>query len=201
MPSHTSDEHPWFEDARRSRTSRFRNYYVWRPGRSRTEPPTNWRNYFGGSAWTFDERTGQYYLHNFFAHQPQLNWWNPHVAAEFERIYRFWFDRGVAGFRIDALQALFYDREFRDNPAATAEDTDKERGLQQRLAFSANRPQVHDVVRTWRRLADGYEQPRLLFGETWVPTVERLVEYDGNGRRRRASRLEPPLSDVEVPCR
>lgn len=182
VPSHTSDEHPWFEEARRSRTARFRDYYVWRPGRSRNEPPTNWRNYFGGSAWTLDERTGEYYLHNFFAHQPQLNWWNPHVAAEFERIYRFWFDRGVAGFRIDALQALLYDREFRENPAATAEDTDKERGLQQRLAFSANRPQVHDVIRKWRRLADSYHQPRLLFGETWVPTVERLIQYYGNGR-------------------
>jgi alpha-glucosidase len=182
VPSHTSDEHPWFEDARRSPTSRFRDYYVWRRGRSQSEPPTNWRNYFGGLAWTLDERTGEYYLHNFSAHQPQLNWWNPDVAAEFERIYRFWFDRGVAGFRIDALQTLLYDREFRDNPGATAEDTDKERVLQQRFAFSANRPQVHDVIRNWRRLADSYDQPRLLFGETWVSTVERLGEYYGNGR-------------------
>lgn len=182
VPSHTSDEHPWFEHARGSRASRFRDYYVWRRGRSASAPPTNWRNYFGGLAWTLDESTGEYYLHNFSPHQPQLNWWNPDVVAEFERIYRFWFDRGVAGVRIDALQTLFYDREFRDNPGATAEDTDKEREVQQRFAFNANRPEVHDVIRNWRRLADSYHQARLLFGETWVPTVERLVEYYGNGR-------------------
>ena len=93
----------------------------------------------------------------------------------------FWFDRGVGGFRIDALQALFFDREFRDNPGASPDDTDKERGLQQRFAFNANRPEVHEVIRRWRTLADGYDPPRLLFGETWVPTVERLAEYYGNG--------------------
>jgi alpha-glucosidase len=181
VPSHTSDEHPWFEEARRSRTSRFRDYYVWRPGRSGGEPPTNWRNYFGGLAWTLDERTDEYYLHNFSAHQPQLNWWNPEVAAEFDRVYRFWFDRGVAGVRIDALQTLLYDRGFRDNPAAGAEDTEKEREYRQRFAFSANRPEVHDVIRRWRRLADGYHEPRLLFGETWVPTVERMAAFYGDG--------------------
>lgn len=182
VPCHTSDQHPWFEESRRSTTSRFRDYYVWRQGRAGNVAPTNWRSYFGGSAWTLDERTGEYYLHNFSPHQPQLNWWNPDVAAEFDRIYRFWFDRGVAGFRIDALQALFYDRALRDNPPATAGDTVKERELGQRFVFNANRPEVHDAIRRWRRLADGYDPPRLLFGETWVPSIERLAAYYGNGR-------------------
>ena len=118
VPCHTSDEHPWFEESRRSPASRFRAYYVWRQGRPGNNPPNNWRSYFGGSAWTLDERTAEYYLHNFSTRQPQLNWWNPKVVAEFDRIYRFWFDRGVAGFRIDALQNLFYDNAFRDNPPA-----------------------------------------------------------------------------------
>ena len=182
VPSHTSDEHPWFQDARRSRTSRFRDYYVWRPGRSKRDPPTNWRNYVGGSAWTLDPRTDEYYLHNFSPHQPQLNWWNPEVATEFDRIYRFWFDRGVAGVRIDALQTLIFDRDFRDNPPPTAEDTDKELDVRQRFAFNANRPEAHGIIRRWRTLADSYEPSRLLFGETWVPTVERLAEYYGDGR-------------------
>jgi alpha-glucosidase len=182
VPCHTSDKHPWFEEARRSPASRFRDYYVWRPGRSGNKAPTNWRSYFGGSAWTLDEHTGEYYLHNFSTHQPQLNWWNPEVVAEFDRIYRFWFDRGVAGFRIDALQTLFYDNALRDNPAATVNDTVKERELQQRFVFNANRPEVHDIIRRWRRLADSYDPPRLLFGETWVPTIERLAAYYGNGR-------------------
>src|SRR5262249_34673135 len=133
VPSHTSDEHPWFQDARRSRTSRFRDYYVWRGGRSKDEPPTNWRNYVGGPAWTLDPHPDEYYLHNSSSHQPQLNWWNPEVAAEFDRIFRFWFERGVAGMRIDPLQPLIFDRDLRDTPPATADDTDKEVSVRQRF--------------------------------------------------------------------
>jgi alpha-glucosidase len=181
VPSHTSDQHPWFEDARRSRTSRFRDYYVWRPRSSTTGVPNNWQSYFGGSAWTFDEATDEYYLHNFLPRQPQLNWWNRDVSAEFDRIFSFWFDRGVAGFRLDALQALLYDPAYRDNPPAAREDTAIERDLRQRFVFNANRPEAHDIIRGWRRLAQGYEHPRLLFGETWVPTLDTLSTYYGNG--------------------
>ncbi len=181
VTSHTSDEHPWFEEARRSRHSRFRDHYVWGRGRSDGSAPTNWLSYFGGSAWTLDERSGEYYLHNFSRHQPQLNWWNVQVTAEFDRIFRFWFDRGVAGMRIDALQALLYDRDLRDNPPAEARDSRKERALGQRFAFNSNRPEVHDAIRHWRALADGYEGTRLLFGETWVPTTAQLARYYGDG--------------------
>lgn len=181
VPSHTSDEHPWFQDALTSPRSRFRHYYVWAEGRPDGSPPTNWLSYFGGPAWTRDQRSGEYYLHNFSRHQPQLNWWNPDVHAQFERIFRFWFDRGIDGLRIDALQALYYDRELRDNPPAGGLDSRKERDLRQRFAFNANRPQVHEVIRRWRRLAGSYRSERLLFGETWVPTVQQLVAYYGSG--------------------
>jgi alpha-glucosidase len=180
--AHTSDEHPWFQDASSSRTSRYRDYYVWSPSRHGGRLPTNWISYFGGPAWTFDERSGEYYLHNFSSHQPQLNWWNPEVRSEFDRIFRFWFDRGVAGVRLDAVQALLYDRKLRDNPAATERDTRKEQALGQRFAFSSNRPEVHSIIRHWRSCADSYVPHRLLFGETWVPTTERLAAYYGSGR-------------------
>jgi alpha-glucosidase len=181
VPSHTSDEHPWFQDARRSRGSQFRDYYVWAEGRPDSSPPTNWLGYFGEPTWTRDERSGDSYLHNFSRHQPQLNWWNPEVHAQFDRIFRFWFDRGIDGLRIDALQALYYDRELRNNPSAGPLDSHKERELGQRFVFNANRPQVHEAIRSWRRLAGSYRPERLLFGETWVPTVEQLVAYYGSG--------------------
>jgi alpha-glucosidase len=182
VPAHTSDEHPWFEEARGSRTSWYRDYYVWSPWRRGGRPPTNWASYFGGPAWTLDERTGEYYLHNFSVHQPQLNWWNPEVQAEFDRIFRFWFDRGIGGVRLDAVQALVYDRELRDNPPATQRDTQKEQALGQHFAFSSNRPEVHGVIRRWRSCADSYTPRRLLFGETWVPSTQWLAAYYGNGR-------------------
>lgn len=182
VPSHTSDQHPWFEEARRSRASRYRDYYVWRRGRVPDSPPTNWLTYFGESAWALDDTTGEYYLHNFSAHQPQLNWWNPEVRSEFDRVLRFWFDRGVGGMRIDALQALLYDPQLRDNPPVMDDNMLSRRGFGQHLAFNTNRPEIHEVIRRWRRLADDYGDPRLLFGETWVPTIEELAAYYGNGR-------------------
>jgi alpha-glucosidase len=182
VPAHTSDEHPWFEEARSSRTSRYREYYVWSRGRRGGRPPTNWISYFGGPAWTFDERSGEYYLHNFSVHQPQLNWWNPEVRAEFDRIFRFWFDRGIAGMRLDSVQALIHDPKLRDNPAATERDTEKEQALGQHFAFSSNQPEVHRIIHRWRSCADSYASRRLLFGETWVPTTEQLAKYYGNGR-------------------
>jgi alpha-glucosidase len=181
VPSHTSNEHEWFVDARRSRTSRHRDYYVWAPGTADGAPPNNWLSYFGGPAWTRDDATGDYYMHNFSPYQPQLNWWNPDVAAEFDRVFRWWFDRGVGGMRIDALQALVHDRLLRDNPPATRTGTSTEQKLGQQFVFNANRPETHGMVRRWRAVAGEYGPPRLLFGETWVPSLRQLASYYGNG--------------------
>ncbi|HEX5949250.1 MAG TPA: alpha-amylase family glycosyl hydrolase, partial [Actinomycetota bacterium] len=122
VPNHTSDEHPWFVDARSSRDARHRDWYVWADPKPNGSPPNNWRSVFGGPAWTLDERTGQYYLHNFLAEQPDLNWWNEEVRDAFDDILRFWLDRGVAGFRIDVAHGIVKDRELRDNPALTEKD-------------------------------------------------------------------------------
>jgi alpha-glucosidase len=181
VPNHTSDRHPWFVDARASRAAHHRDWYVWADPKPDGSPPNNWASCFGGPAWTLDEATGQYYLHNFLPEQPDLNWWNDDVRSEFDDVLRFWFDRGVAGFRIDVCHGIVKDAELRDNPVATPDDTFVEQMFGQRWVYNANRPEAHDVMRRWRRIADSYEEPRLLLGETNVEELEALASFYGNG--------------------
>ena len=180
VPNHTSEEHPWFVDARSSRTSAHRDWYVWADGKGDGQPPNNWVSSFGGTGWTLDEGTGQYYFHNHLQEQPDLNWWNEEVRATFDGIFRFWSDRGVAGFRIDVCNIIIKDAELRDNPPATEEDDFETQMFGQRSVYNANRPEVHEVIRRWRRQAESYDEPRLLIGETPVP-VDKLAEFYGDG--------------------
>lgn len=181
VPNHTSERHPWFVDARSSRQARHRDWYVWADPKADGSPPNNWVSSFGGPAWTLDEATGQYYCHNHLAEQPDLNWWNDEVREAMDEVMRYWFERGVDGFRIDVCNVVVKDALLRDNPPATEEDSFEAQMFGQRPVFNANRPEVHEVIRRWRRLADGYDQPRLLLGETPV-TLEELVPYYGNGQ-------------------
>ncbi|MHB8220751.1 MAG: alpha-amylase family glycosyl hydrolase [Acidimicrobiales bacterium] len=180
VPNHTSDQHPWFVDSRSSRSARRRDWYVWADPGADGSPPNNWVSSFGGPAWTLDEATGQYYLHNHLAEQPDLNWWNDEVRDTFDAILRFWFDRGVAGFRIDVCNVIVKDALLRDNPPATADDDAEAQLFGQRPVFNANRPEVHEVIRRWRRIADSYDPGRVLVGETPVST-EELARYYGDG--------------------
>jgi alpha-glucosidase len=180
VPNHTSDRHPWFVDSRSSRTARRRDWYVWADPRADGSPPNNWVSSFGGPAWTLDSTTGQYFLHNHLSSQPDLNWWNEEVRAEFDDILRFWFDRGVAGFRIDVCNIIIKDALLRDNPLATESDSAEAQLFGQRSVYNANRPEVHDVIRRWRAIADSYEPARVLVGETPVEELERLVEFHGD---------------------
>jgi alpha-glucosidase len=184
VPNHTSDEHPWFADSRSSRDSPHRDWYVWRDPRPDGGPPNNWLSVFGGPAWELDAPTAQFYLHNFHRKQPDLDWWNEAVRAEFDDILRFfWFDRGIGGFRIDVAHGIVKDRELRDNPAATEDDAYVHRWMGQRAAFSMNRDDVHEVHRRWRALCDarpGGEKP-ILVGETWVHDLARLASFYGSG--------------------
>ena len=114
MPNHTSDRHPWFLESRSSRTNPRRDWYVWADPRPNGEPPNNWLSEFplGGKpvpAWTFDQATGQCYLHSFLPQQPDLNWLNPEVRRAMTDVLRFWLDRGVDGFRIDAVHRIGHD--------------------------------------------------------------------------------------------
>jgi alpha-glucosidase len=180
VPNHTSDQHPWFVESRSSRTSPRRDWYVWADPKPDGSPPNNWVSSFGGPAWTLDEATGQYYLHNHLVEQPDLNWWNEDVRRAFDGILRFWLDRGVAGYRIDVCSVIIKDAELRDNPPATEEDDFEAQMFGQRSVYNANRPEVHEVIRRWRRIADSYDPPRVLIGETPVKIGE-LAAYYGDG--------------------
>jgi alpha-glucosidase len=160
VPNHTSDRHPWFLEARASRDSRRRDWYVWADPGADGAPPNDWSSVFDGPAWTLDSATGQYYLHQFLAEQPDLNWWNEDVRDAFDEILRFWWQRGVAGFRIDVAHSIVKDPELRSL------DT---------------HPGVHDVLRRWRKLADTQEPRRILLGETHVRELELMAAFYGKG--------------------
>lgn len=170
VPNHTSIEHPWFTspDTKRS-------YYVW------SDRPNNWTSSLHLPAWSFDSSEQAYYLHSYLPEQPDLDWWNESVRGEFDDILRFWFDKGVAGFRIDACYVLLKDRRLRDNPPVGPGDHmwDVNRG--QRPVHSAHQPELHDILRRWRGLADLYDPPRMLMGATWVPEPSDLAAYYGTG--------------------
>lgn len=181
VPNHTSEKHPWFVDARRSRDAPHRDWYVWADPGPDGGPPNNWVSSFSGPAWALDESTGQYYLHNFLPSQPDLNWWNDEVRDEFDRILRFWFDRGIAGFRIDVAHMIVKDRQLRDNPPADEHDHWMDRLRGQRQVYNACRPEVHEVFRRWRRITDAYDPPRVLLGETHVFDLDALAGFYGAG--------------------
>jgi alpha-glucosidase len=178
VPNHTSDRHAWFADALTGRNARHRDFYVWADPGPDGAPPNNWLSTFDGPAWTLDEPSGQYYLHNFLPSQPDLNWWNDEVRQEFDEILRFWFDRGIAGFRIDVCHAIVNDRELRDDPPSGPHDHPliQEKGY--RAEYSMNRPEVHEVLRRWRSVAD---PDRILVGETYVLELEQLFPFYGRG--------------------
>jgi len=183
VPNHTSDRHPWFVDAKSSRDARHRDWYVWADPKPDGSFPNNWTMAFDPRqpAWTFDEASGQYYLNQFLPSQPDLNWWNDDVRDAFDDILRFWFDRGVAGFRIDVAHSVIKDRELRDNPPATPDDHWYVQMMGQRSVYNACRPEVHDVLRRWRAVAETYDPPRVLIGETYVLEPEAFASFYGDG--------------------
>ena len=116
VPCHTSDQHPWFVESRSSRDNPKREYYTWRDSEPNGEPPNNWLSQSGGTSWTFDETTGQYYLHSFLSSQPDLNWDNPSLRQEMTDTVRWWFEMGVDGMRVDAIWGISKDPELTDDP-------------------------------------------------------------------------------------
>jgi alpha-glucosidase len=177
VPNHTSDRHPWFLESRASRNNPRRDWYIWRDPARDGKVPNNWLSAFGGSAWEWDPATGQYYLHTYVREQPDLNWANPAVEAAMLDVLRFWFDRGVDGFRIDALRQVGKDPQFRDNPP-NPEWTPDQRPYNSLLpVYSADQPRNLEVVARFREVADAYPD-RVLIGELWVP-LERLMLYYG----------------------
>jgi alpha-glucosidase len=180
VPNHTSDRHPWFQDASSSRDAAHRDFYVWADPKPDGSTPNNWLSNFAGSAWTLHEPTGQYYLNNFLPTQPDLNWWSEDVREAFDEILRFWYARGIAGFRIDVCHAIIKDAELRDDPAVTPEDHPEIRRRAVKQVFSMNRPEVHDILRRWRALSAAQDPERILVGETYVLDLDQLMPYYGS---------------------
>ncbi|RBY87970.1 glycoside hydrolase family 13 protein [Blastococcus sp. TF02A-30] len=170
VPNHTSDQHPWFQEALADPSSAAASRYHFAPPSE--EPPNNWRSLFGGPAWS---RTpdGRWYLHLFTPEQPDLNWRDPAVAEDFERTLRFWLDRGVSGFRVDVAYGLFKDADLRDNPG-TYSPTLFGHGPEQAMTW--NQPEVHDVWRRWRAICDEYDEA-MLVGEVSLADVGQVALY------------------------
>jgi len=182
VPNHTSDQHPWFQAALAAGPgSPARERYLFRPGRGEdgSEPPNDWLSTFGSSAWTRvdepDGRPGEWYLHLFSPEQPDLDWTHPEVRADFEKTLRFWFDRGVDGFRIDVAHSLIKQEGLPDIGAVSGSRNGF--GTEPAGHPHWDRDEVHDLYREWRAIADSYPEPRIFVAEAWVDQPERLARY------------------------
>ena len=191
--NHTSDEHKWFLESRSSRTSPYRDWYVWHDGKGQTAtdkgtPPNNWVSAFGGSAWEWDEKTRQYYYHKFYTKQPDVNWDNPKIHEAFKDVMAFWLKRGVAGFRFDAITTLYEDPQLRDEDVVKDKDGKPMMGPdgKPRLddARTNNLPGVHPVMQEMRAWTDKFNSTtfpgtRVMIGETYLPNAVELAKQYG----------------------
>ncbi|WP_428156349.1 alpha-amylase family glycosyl hydrolase [Brevundimonas sp.] len=155
--SHTSDEHPWFVDSRAGRHGEHADWYVWADAKPDGSPPSNWQSVFGGPAWTWDARRGQYYMHNFLASQPQLNVRNPAVQDALIAAARFWLDKGVDGFRLDAINFAIHDPSLRDNPPiADGKKRTRPFDFQDKI-YNQSHPDIIGFLNRVRALTDSYD--------------------------------------------
>jgi alpha-glucosidase len=177
VPNHTSNLHPWFLESRSSRDNPKRNWYLWHDARPDGGPPNNWLAHFGGKAWEWNEATGQYYYHAFLKEQPDLNWRNHEVQEAMLGVMRFWLDRGVDGFRVDVMHHVIKDAQWRDNPVNPDFQPHMNDYDQLLPAYSADQPEVLDIVRKMRKVLDAYND-RMMVGELYLP-IHRLVTYYG----------------------
>jgi alpha-glucosidase len=193
--NHTSDKHPWFIEAASSRTAWKHDFYCWSDGKTDAAgkhlPPNNWVSLFGGSAWRWVPAVGQFYYHMFYRQQPDLNWRNPRVEQAMFAAMRFWLDRGVAGFRLDAITTLFEDQQLRDEPALGGVNAQGDPNLND--VYTNNLPEVHGVMRRLRAMADTYSGERVLIGETYVPKTADLDAWYGGARH---NELQLPMDTL-----
>ena len=177
--NHTSDKHPWFLESASSKTNPKRDWYIWRDGKGGNTPPNNWDSTFGGPAWKLDPRTGQWYYHYFYAEQPDLNWRNPEVEKAMFDVTRWWYKRGIAGFRLDAVDTLFEDPKLNDNPVVESKKNAYGDPVEIHT-YNQKLPEVHDVLQRMRKVADEYDA--VLIGETWTDSTEELEKYYAGGK-------------------
>ena len=181
--NHTSDKHRWFIDAAASREDAKHDFYVWNNGRAGTsppQPPNNWESFFGGSAWAYVPAVQQFYYHKFYRQQPDLNWRNPAVERAMFDAMRFWLDRGVAGFRLDAITTLFEDPQLRDEPVVGGTNAYGDPVLND--IYTSDMPEVHGVIKRMRAMVSRYPDDRVLIGETYLKNTAELDQWYGGAR-------------------
>jgi alpha-glucosidase len=195
--NHTSDKHAWFLESSSSRDNPKADWYVWNDGikpdtpgvtayqkkyeqdgpDGKVVPPNNWVSLFGGSAWEWSPTRKQFYYHKFYKQQPDLNWRNPDVEKAAFAAMKFWLDRGVAGFRLDAIPTLFEDPQLRNEPELAGLNAQGDPNLNDK--YTNMLPEVHDVLRRMRQLVDSYPDDRVLIGETYLPNTKELLKWYG----------------------
>lgn len=180
VPNHTSDQHPWFQESRSSKDNPKRDWYVWHDPAPEGGPPNNWASVFGGSAWSYDAQTKQYYLHQFCPEQPDLNLRNIQVRQALVDILRFWLDRGVDGFRVDAVAHLVEDDKFRDEPTRPGYDPLCPNYDHLDHVYTKNLGDNHKIVQEWRAALDDYKDSyRILIGEIYSEHPQEIMRYYG----------------------
>src|SRR5215469_1893755 len=205
--NHTSDKHQWFIAAASSRTNPKHDWYVWNDGKPADAPgvtdyqkkyehegrvpPNNWVSLFGGSAWEWVPAVHQFYYHKFYKQQPDLNWRNPDVENAMFDVLRFWLDRGVSGFRLDAIPTLFEDPQLRDEPVLGGRNAQGDPNLND--IYTDNLPEVHGVMQRMRAMADSYPGERVLIGETYVPHTADLDAWYGGAQH---NELQLPMDTL-----
>ncbi|MHA2299002.1 MAG: alpha-amylase family glycosyl hydrolase [Candidatus Hodarchaeales archaeon] len=226
--NHTSYEHPWFKESSSHLDNPKRDWYIWRDGKGKKKdkPPNNWKSDFGGSAWTFDPHTGQFYYHHFLPEQPDLNYRNPEVKKAIFNAIRFWLEKGVDGFRLDVISHIYEDPSLPDNPRSwrlLPSDNNYAYFFQDHI-YDKNLPENIDFVKELRALLDVYEPQRMMVGEVIGPpeSVRNFYGIEKNGSndglhlcfnflftsspfnpqefRKRISRIESILPDPFYPC-
>jgi len=185
VPNHSSDEHPWFVEARSSRDNPRRDWYMWRDPAPDGGVPNNWKSFFGGSAWTYDDATGQYYLHQFVSGQPELNWANPDVRREMADTLRFWMQRGVDGFRVDVIWLLAKDPDYRDEPRNPDWRPGQPEHNSVQHIHTQDLPLTHAYIRELRAALDEFDD-RMMVGEIYLP-IDTLLTYAARRTRPNAT--------------
>ncbi|MGA8938745.1 MAG: alpha-amylase family glycosyl hydrolase [Acidobacteriaceae bacterium] len=197
VPNHTSDQNAWFKKSRSSRTNPKRTWYIWNSGipastahltalqlknehtgpSGKVVPPNNWQSWFGGSAWQWDSGTKQFYYHYFYVQQPDLNWRNPEVQKAMLNVLRFWMNKGVSGFRIDAVSRLFEDPQLRNDPSLPGTNAFGDPNIVHK--YTDDLPEVHDMLRAMRAVVNKYPGDPVLISEADEPTVADLSKMYG----------------------
>jgi alpha-glucosidase len=174
--TYTSDQNKWFQESKASRTNPKRDWYIWHDGKGPGQPPNNWTSLFGGSAWRYEPTTSQWFYHYFYPPQPNLNWRNPEVEKNMFDVSRWWYRRGIAGFRLDAVDVMYADSQLRDNPVIGTEKNAFGDPVERELR-DKNQPELHGVLQRLRKVADEYNA--VLIGETWTSDIDQLKRYYG----------------------